>query len=230
MNKINVELVVQPDFATTPEGLIGGLAKITMHKKKFKAWKQQDKARKLVKKLMRMDHTSLLESIDLGVIIHGASRVFLSQITRHRMAMYMSGSQQYQLHLDFDYVIPEVIAKDPMAKDLFESTMVNINDRYKQLESMVGRDAARYVLPGACRNQIFMKANIRSWQNVFEQRICTRNTPETVDIMKQIRSLFIKEGYGVFFEKQGLPTCVFGTCNQGTMTCGVPLEVEDLHG
>lgn len=181
----------------------------------------------LCKRLKDMGHTSLFEFAHLTVFIENASRIFLSQITRHRMASYTSQSQQYQKHHGFDFVIPEDI-KQSEYYGTYLAFMEDAERLYSKLEASVGRDSARYVLPGATCNNLLMSANLREWLTVIiPQRLCLRNTTETQYIMKLIldkikdaplRDLFLLSG----------PACCSGTCDQGSMSCGKPFKMEEL--
>lgn len=181
----------------------------------------------LVKRLVSMGHTSLLEFANLTIFIENASRVFLSQIVRHRLSSYTSQSQQYQKHNGFDFVIPEDIKATELYADYIQF-MHDAERLYGKLEEQVGRDSARYVLPGATCNNLLMSANLREWMTVIiPQRLCLRNTVETQYIMRllldrlkgtPLRDLFLLSG----------PACCHGTCDQGSMSCGKPFKMEDL--
>lgn len=181
----------------------------------------------LVKRLVKMGHTSLLEFAQLTVFIENASRVFLSQITRHRMASYTSQSQQYQKHHGFDFVIPE----DIKATELYAEYIQFMHDAerlYGKLEEQVGRDTARYILPGATCNNLLMSANLREWLTVIiPQRLCLRNTAETRYIMKLILDQIKETPLKDLFLLSG-PACCHETCDQGSMTCGKPFKMSDI--
>jgi thymidylate synthase (FAD) len=218
MYQIQVSLVNRP--SQNPIAVIGGLAKLTQYKKAFEPTSHET-GLKILKAITSMGHTSLLESADFGVIIQGASRVFLAQITRHRMCSFTSQSQQYQDHDDFPYLVPDGLSKIELED--YHMLMFKINDIYKFLKSTIGRDQARYVLPGSARNDLYMKTNAREWiGTIFPQRLCKRNTLETLYIMKMTLKLFCDEGYKELFQLTG-PACVTkGKCDQGSMACGKP--------
>lgn len=231
MNEITVEMIVEPKFDVL--SVIGGLARITQVRGEFKLM-DHDKAKSLYEKLVDMGHTSLLECADFGFIIHGASRVFLSQITRHRLASFVSGSQQYQDHSGFEFVMPPEITVDD-DKEAYEKFMQIADNLYGLFKERYGRDIARYLLPGAARvNALFIKANLREWlTTIFPQRICMRNTPEAEHVLRLILQCFVHKGYGELVEGYAAPACVTqGRCDQGSMCCGHPYKSTDevLYG
>lgn len=225
MKDIKVELRTFPDF--DPVTMIGGLARLTQVKKEF-AEIEREKGLRILKALFTMGHTSLLECADFGFIVEGASRVFLAQITRHRQASYTSGSQQYQLHNDFPYTTPDSIKRDGAALIAYEDLMEHAARTYDFLEKLVGRDDARYVIPGAARNNLYIKWNLREILCVaVPQRICRRNTPESQLVIALMLRAMVEKGFEDVVRYAG-PACVTeGKCNQGTMCCGRPFGSWD---
>lgn len=224
MYKISVKLIVPP--SVDPVTLIGGLARLTQVKEEFEP-SSKERGMKILDFIAQAGHTSLLEHVHFGVVIHGASRVFLAQITRHRIASYMSQSQQYQDHDDFPYLTPTVLQEEVNA-DLrvdYDWLMEQLNEFYIRAKERIGKDDARYILPGAARNDLFVTMNARELiLSAFPQRLCKRNTPETVHIMKRWLKALVDAGYGDLFKYAG-PTCVIhGCCNEGRMSCKNPYK------
>jgi thymidylate synthase (FAD) len=227
MRELKVILVTKPDF--DPLAMIGGLARLTQIKDEFNVT-SHERGLAITKAIHQMGHTSLLECGDFGFIFVGASRVFLAQITRHRMASYTSGSQQYQDHDDFPYVIPDSILHNSGALSKYMEIMGLINECYIALKLEVGRDDARYVLPGAARNNLYAKFNARELITaVIPQRLCRRNTAETMKWMRLMMHELIIAGFGELFSITG-PACITtGKCDQAKMSCGRPFESwEDM--
>lgn len=222
MYEISVKLITKPNI--DPVTLIGGLARLTQIKEEFEL-SSRERGLKILDFIAQAGHTSLLEHAYFGVVIHGASRVFLAQITRHRVASYMSQSQQYQDHDNFPYVIPESIMGDDLSCRVYDEFMKHAQEVYETLKARVGRDDARYVIPGGARNDLFVTMNARELiLAAFPQRLCKRNTPESMYIMKLWLKALVDEGYGDLFKYAG-PTCVTkGCCNEGRMACGNPYK------
>ena len=91
----------------------------------------------------------------------------------------------------------------------------------------VPRDQARYVIPGAARNDLFMDANARQWiEVILPQRICKRNTLETRHVMALIlKNLMLN--YDYLFKHAGPACLTCGKCDQGKMSCGRPFTAFD---
>jgi thymidylate synthase (FAD) len=229
MQNINVILITKPDFDVP--GVIGGLASLTQHKKVFTPT-SHDAGLKIMRRLVDMSHTSLLECADFGFIFESTSRVFLAQITRHRVASYTSGSQQYQDHDNFPYITPESIEENPIAKEKYINLMEVINNGYIDLKELVGKDDARYVLPGAAANHLYAKFNLREIVcAVMPQRICRRNTPESQGNIQKMCQALIAGGFEDCIRFGGCACITEGKCDQGKMCCGKPYESwEEMVG
>ena len=223
MKNISIILITSPNFDVP--GLIGGLAKLTQHKKEFKPV-DHETGLKVMRRLVDMGHTSLLECADFGFIFGSTSRVFLSQITRHRVASYTSGSQQYQDHEDFPFVTPESISAVPGAQQVYERFMAEANIAYCTLKTMgIDKDDARYVLPGAAANHLYAKFNLREIVGpIMTQRACRRNTPESLSNMRQMLQRIIEGGFEDCIRFGGCSCVTTGRCDQGKMACGKPFE------
>lgn len=222
MKNISIELITTPNFDVP--GYIGGLASLTQHKKVFTPT-THEAGLKIMKRLVEMGHTSLLECADFGFIFGSTSRVFLAQITRHRVASYTSGSQQYQDHDDFPYVTPESIEDHPQAKGVYDILMKKINESYVLLKHYVGKDDARYVLPGAAANHLYAKFNLREIVGpIMTQRICRRNTPESLSNVRKMVQAMNNAGFEDCVRFGGCACVTEGKCDQGKMCCGNPYK------
>jgi thymidylate synthase (FAD) len=223
MKNIQIQLITKPDFDIP--AVIGGLAKLTQYKKEFKQTSHED-GLKVMKALVDMGHTSLLECADFGFIFGSTSRVFLAQITRHRVASYTSGSQQYQDHDNFPYVIPDSIANEPGALQMYERCMQEIDSVYTALKNNfnIPKDDARFLLPGGASNHLYAKFNLREIVcSIIPQRACRRNTLESRrNIQKMLQSM-CEAGFEECIKLGGC-ACINGGCNQGKMFCGKPFS------
>ncbi len=222
MKNSQVLLITKPDFDVP--AVIGGLASLTQHKKAFKPT-SHEAGLKIMRALIDMGHTSLLECADFGFIFESTSRVFLSQITRHRVASYTSGSQQYQDHDNFPYVIPESIENHEQASGVYKLLMEKINETYTLLKHYVGKDDARYVLPGAASNHLYAKFNLREIVCIImPQRACRRNTPESLQNIRGMLQAIDQAGFGECIKMGGCACVTEGKCDQGKMCCGKPYK------
>ena len=223
MQNVNIILITKPDFDVP--GVIGGLASLTQHKKVFTPT-THEVGLKVMKRLVDMGHTSLLECADFGFIFESTSRVFLAQITRHRVASYTSGSQQYQDHSGFPYVVPAAIRNNPEALKEFEILMGQSDYTYRLLKEMgIDKDDARYVLPGAAANHLYAKFNLREIVGpIMTQRICRRNTPESLYNVRKMVQAMIAAGFEDCVKFGGCACVTEGKCDQGKMCCSNPYK------
>ena len=231
MDSRSILLITKPDFDVP--GVIGGLGALTQHKREFKPT-THEAGLKLMQWLYDMGHTSLFECADFGFIFGSTSRVFLSQITRHRVASYTSGSQQYQDHSGFPFVVPDAIANDPSSLAIFESFMQSADHTYRLLkDNGIPQDEARYVLPGAAANHLYAKFNLREIVcAVMPQRICKRNTPESRSNVQQMVQRMCEAGFEDCVRFGGCACVTEGRCDQGKMWCkeGPYKSWEDMVG
>ena len=223
MKNISVSLITKPDFDVP--AVIGGLAKLTQHKKEFQPTSHED-GLKIMKALVDMGHTSLLECADFGFIFGSTSRVFLAQITRHRHASYTSGSQQYQDHDGFPYIVPDSILCNDKALTEYKRVMSEIDYVYRFMkEQGISKDDARYVLPGAAANHLYAKFNLREIVCVImTQRLCRRNTPEPLHNVRQMVQRLIEAGFEDCVRFGGCACVTEGKCDQGKFCCGKPYK------
>jgi len=105
---------------------------------------------KLIKKIMRLGHYSVLEHITFTLAIEGISRVTSHQLVRHRIASFSQQSQRYVKisKKDFPYIIPKSITKDDKLRKIFIDTIKELDKIYHQfLDDNIAAEDARYILP-----------------------------------------------------------------------------------
>lgn len=173
--------------------------------------------------LTKLPHPTLQKFITINIIIVGASRRFLAQITRHQNEVkFMSASLQYSNYVDAEYVIPENISKNTAALDLYLEQNKRAMTVYKALQEKynINHDEASYVLPQGMRNVLLISATIYQWKHMIAQRTCRRNTAETRYIMLQIWKQLYKLDPILFAPKTTGPFCMQSNCKEGKFTCG----------
>lgn len=182
-----------------------------------------------LKNVCEMNHTGMLEHVNCTYLIQGASRSFLSQITRHRLFSFVSASQHYMDYSDFaDFVIPIEIEKlGQKYIDIYLESNKETLKKYKELiTSGIDPSVARQVLPNSMRNNLIVTGNLRQWLNFLNLRLCNRNTSEI-----QYVALLIKEDLNKYvptIAKYMNPDCVtLGKCTQKHMCCGTIYSDND---
>lgn len=222
MSDIGVRILRRPK---NPIDLLGFCIRLTyMHKSIDELWedcrKRSGLSGRLIENVIRMGHTSVLEHIGYTFIVEGASRSFLTQITRHRMATFTSASQHYQVYSNFDYAYPLGIEETGLREE-YDNLMEEVDKFYDKLR---GRDMphyeARQVLPNACRNNLVVTMNARSLFNFINLRMCKRNTSEIMYVAGKMRKLLMEDCPEVF--RYSGADCMVGDCRQGKKGCGRP--------
>lgn len=177
-------------------------------------------AARLIDKVLKLGHFSVLEHASFTFGIEGISRACSHQLVRHRLASYSQQSQRYVKMRDLEFFTPPSIAGNPEAAERYSAAINQLHRCYDDLLSAgLAAEDARYILPNAADTSIIMTANARSLLNFFELRLCTRAQHE----IRQLAGLMlaeVRQVAPVLFALAG-PACESkGYCTEGEMTCG----------
>ena len=147
--------------------------------------------RDFIKNIIDNGHESVLEHGIISILVHGCSRSFMSQITRHRLVSFSVKSQHYVNHSDF-YAKKLETNKTSILLD-YEELMIIINSYYKDfVKQGLPIHVAREILPNCCLTNIFMTANFREWRYIIQLRQTFSNTIEMRQFALKIKDLFNK--------------------------------------
>ena len=183
-----------------------------------------------LKNIISLPHPTVQKFEVITVAVVGASRRFLSQITRHQNEVkFMSASLQYSNYEGkADFVIPYEILTAP--EDIQESYMETCRDDmnyYAYLTACgVDHDAAGYVTPQALRNILIISATPYQWKHMIGQRVCRRNTYEMQIVMLKIWKELYQLSPVLFSVDQAGTFCQRDKCMEGKMSCGDPCIAE----
>ncbi|MFA5037944.1 MAG: FAD-dependent thymidylate synthase [Candidatus Izemoplasmatales bacterium] len=132
----------------------------------------EEKRGDFIKRLVRMEHFSVLEHASATFHLKGMSRACSHQLVRHRIASYSQRSQRYtRLVKAEDFVMPSGI-KDPVLKSKVDQFYGNALGTYEALLDLgVKPEDARYVLPAGTTTSIVMTMNFSSLRHFFKLRI-----------------------------------------------------------
>ena len=234
---MNVKLLAH---TPNPEAVIASAARLCYSSATIddlmKKSEDDESTRKYIDMLMSLGHESPIEHVSFTFGIEGISRACTHQLVRHRIASYSQKSQRYVNETQFEYVTPEAIASDPVAKDVYDETMQLLQSRYdfiragliqkyvkdgmdeKAAEKKANEDA-RMVLPNACCTSIIVTMNIRSLFNFFKHRCCNRAQWEIRAVANEMFRQCMSVAPNIF--KYAGPDCITkGKCSEGKMTCG----------
>ena len=181
-----------------------------------------DRARKMIEKVVGMGHLSVVEHAYFTFSIEGVSRSLTHQLVRHRIASYSQQSQRYVDMEKADYVLPPSIDEDSEAKAEYAEAMEAAWKAYRILAQKVPKEDARYVLPNACHTNITVTMNARELWHLFRLRCCKRAQWE---IRRMAWSMLAeaKKVAPILFSEAG-PGCFRGACPEGEYSCGKPYD------
>ncbi len=124
---------------------------------------------------LRQGHESIIEHASATFEISGISRACSHQLVRHRLASYSQESQRYVDMSDPAVVVPDSVAADPDALEVWRGLMSQVREAYRELRARgVRKEDARFVLPNAAATRIVVTMNFRELLHFFRLRA----TPE----------------------------------------------------
>lgn len=229
----NIEVkVLNPDGVADAEKMVAFAARLTQRGHKLQNMEQVEQLYEkactpdLLHILTTLPHPTIQKFGIINIVVVGASRRFLAQITRHQNEVkFMSGSLQYSDYTDHgQFVVPyelqEADAKNGthLVDDYLDECKAAMAT-YATLAQTAGNDAAGYVAPQGLRNVLVISATPFQWKHMIGQRICRRNSPETRYVMLKCWEALYALSPALFDELPG-PSCyATGVCNEGKMSC-----------
>ena len=237
MDKIEIQ-VLNPETVTESEKMMVCAARLTQrgHKIKnmddFLSLYQKGYQTETTKNLTALPHPTIQKFGVINVVIVGASRRFLAQITRHQNEVkFMSASLQYSDYSgEANFVVPyDIMEKGQgVIKRYLTSNELAMDAYEAAIREGVDNDAAGYMAPQGLRNTLIISATPYQWKHMISQRICRRNTDETRYVMLRIWEQLdilgpvIFQDAGTFCMKEKSEG--YATCPEGKMGCGVPIR------
>lgn len=175
-----------------------------------------------------LPHPTIQKFTVITLAVVGASRRFLSQITRHQNEVkFMSASLQYSNYSEeADFAIPyEIISSPPEIQALYlESCREDMNCYEHLCKAGISHDTAGYATPQGLRNVLIISATPYQWKHMIGQRCCRRNTDEMRIVMLMIWQNLYELSPSLFIPKQTGPFCQRAKCLEGKMSCGHPID------
>ena len=180
-----------------------------------------------LERIVSLPHPTVQKFAVITVAVVGASRRFLSQITRHQNEVkFMSASLQYSNYEgNAEFVIPyEILTASQDVQDMYMKSCQSDMDSYSKLvQSDIDNDAAGYATPQGLRNILIISATPYQWKHIIGQRVCRRNTDETRIVMLKIWQELYKLSPILFAPEQTGPFCQRDYCKEGKMSCSEPI-------
>lgn len=139
--------------------------------------------------LIQNKHESVLEHVNISILISDVPRSLMEQITRHRLASYSIKSTHYVNHKNFDYW-----ELSPVLGNQYIQLMKKIQNLYQFYvdDRKIPHWIAREILPNSCLTNIFMTTNVREYRLILKQRLTNENVPIMIELMKILcRNLYL---------------------------------------
>ncbi|MHB1398113.1 MAG: FAD-dependent thymidylate synthase [Trichloromonadaceae bacterium] len=183
----------------------------------------------LLRKILSLGHTSVLEHANFTFGIEGISRACSHQLVRHRLASYAQQSQRYVSHRErFAAVTPPSIEQRPELLQRYQALLDEIHGVYRQLiDAGVPAEDARFVLPNAAQTKLVLSMNARELLHFFNLRCCRRAQWEIRAMAKEMLRL-LRPVAPLIFATAG-PGCLQGACPEGAMSCGAIKAVRQEY-
>lgn len=142
--------------------------------------------------LVKQPHQTVFEFVNTVWKIDGASRSFQQQLTRTRDAAYSIQSLRIVNVGNFAkegrYTKSYAIESRPEIEQLYDETMLMLQDRYRKLISLgCPIEDARGILPLNIHSPITMAINLRSLYHMTSLRFCENAQAEYREVAKQMR-------------------------------------------
>ena len=183
----------------------------------------------LLRKILSLGHTSVLEHANFTFGIEGISRACSHQLVRHRLASYAQQSQRYVSHKErFAAVTPPSIEQRPELQQRYQALLDEIHGVYRELiDAGVPAEDARFVLPNAAQTKLVLSMNARELLHFFNLRCCRRAQWEIRGMAKEMLRL-LRPVAPLIFAQAG-PGCLQGACPEGAMSCGAIKAVRQEY-
>lgn len=229
MKNIQVK-ILNPEDVQQAEKMMVFCARLTQRGHNIKnmndleALLEKDYKESTVRNMTSLPHPTIQKFGIVNIAVVGASRRYLSQISRHQNEVkFMSASLQYSDYSDqADFVVPYEILQDGLEEQYLRSCWSSMVD-YKAFASVSGNDAAGYSAPQGLRNILIISASIFQIKHMISQRICNRNTTETKYVMLKIWEELYKLSPNMFSIKTSGADCQKACgCREGKLCCGKP--------
>lgn len=149
--------------------------------------------REVVRMIVENDYSSALEHIYFTFDLQDISIALSRELLEHRIASHTARSTRYVEEANFGYFVPKELQKNKNALNLYDETIKQIANAYKELRGMkITRESARYLLPLAAYTNYIWTANARSLINFLGLRLCVRASPEIRELARQVHKIVSK--------------------------------------
>ena len=179
--------VLNPEVIPSAEKMMVCAARLTQRGHKIKSLDDfmvlynKSYTEDTVTTMTKLPHPTIQKFGAINIVIVGASRRFLAQITRHQNEVkFMSASLQYSDYSDdAAFAIPYEVMARGEEETYLTSCKLNMANYAEAIKQGLDNDAAGYMAPQGLRNVLLISATPYQWKHIIGQRTCRRNTSET---------------------------------------------------
>ena len=157
-----------------------------------------ESAKKMIRKLIDMNHTAMLEFADVHVLLRCDVGVY-KDLTRHRHCSFAIESTRYcnyskdKFGNEITFIKPVNIKDNTDEYAIWYNTMYEIEQAYNAMAHYDCKpDQLRMILPHSTAAYVNIKANIREWRHIFGLRCDKAAHPSVRQIMLMTLNEFHK--------------------------------------
>lgn len=183
--------VLNPEVIPSAEKMMVCAARLTQRGHKIKSLDDfmtlynKSYTEDTVTTMTKLPHPTIQKFGAINVVIVGASRRFLAQITRHQNEVkFMSASLQYSDYSDdAAFAIPYEVMARGEEETYLTSCKLNMANYAEAVKQGLNNDAAGYMAPQGLRNVLLISATPYQWKHITADRMSCRLTrlpPRTV--------------------------------------------------
>lgn len=184
--------------------------------------KDENHASRIAKHCINSGHGRNLEFADITLKITCSARCAREFYTHIGGApTRVQASTRYITYDNFKYFTPSGLSDEQIK--IINKAMNSIKEAYKELKDLdTHNDVTGYILPLNMETTFIWKGNIRTLENMFNQRLCYRALEEfrllMLDLKKQISNL--NSEWKWISDKLFVPKCIsLGYCIEGKKDC-----------
>ena len=184
--------------------------------------KDPEHAMRIAKHCINSGHGRNLEFADITLKITCSARVCREWYTHIGGApTRVQASTRYITYDKFNYFTPDDLTDEQKME--YKVCMKAIQMQYKKLKDLgLDNDKTGYILPLAMETTFVWKGNVRTLENMFNQRLCFRALEEYRELMKELRIEIRKldEEWKWIADKLFVPKCIKdGYCVENKKDC-----------
>jgi thymidylate synthase (FAD) len=159
--------------------------------------------------MVKHDYGSVLEHVVFTFELKDITIAISRELLEHRIASHTARSTRYNDEGAASFYIPNF--NDEAKKEIYTTTLQNLQQQYLKLKEQCGYEVARYVLPLATHCTYQWTVNARSLINFLRLRLCMNAAPEMQELAKNITNLVVNL-YPEIFETIGCRGSQYEIC------------------